>query len=121
MIKPPFILVFLFFLYTNFSFGIILNISAPDYKNQTITFSRKIDYLSNEIEIIDKKIIDSNGNVKLSCKNNKIELTELAIGRTHVMLYLDTATKQYNLFFPKGTLINNKSLEKTMHKVHEYT
>jgi thiol-disulfide isomerase/thioredoxin len=104
-------------LITVFSFQFVLatviNISAPDYKNETIIWKKKFDYLSNKYKILDQQIIDSNGKAKLIFDNNQIELTEISIGRSHGMLYVDTATSTYNLFIPKDTLINKASLQKS--------
>ena len=97
----------------HFALGTVVNISAPDYKNEVIIWKKKIDYISNKFEILDQQIIDSNGNAKFFFKNNKIELTEILIGRSHGMLYLDTATAIYNLYIPKDTLIEKASLKKS--------
>ena len=97
----------------HFALGTVVNISAPDYKNEVIIWKKKIDYISNKFEILDQQIIDSNGNAKFFFKNTKIELTEILIGRSHGMLYLDTATAIYNLYIPKDTLIEKASLKKS--------
>tara|TARA_X000000950_G_scaffold116863_2_gene146625 strand:- start:3580 stop:5040 length:1461 start_codon:yes stop_codon:yes gene_type:complete len=97
----------------HFALGTVVNISAPDYKNEVIIWKKKVDYISNKFEILDQQIIDSNGNAKLFFKNTKIELTEILIGRSHGMLYLDTATTIYNLYIPKDTLIEKASLKKS--------
>lgn len=103
----------IFVLSVHFALGTVVNISAPDYKNEVIIWKKKIDYISNKFEILDQQIIDSNGNAKFFFKNNKIELTEILIGRSHGMLYLDTATAIYNLYIPKDTLIEKASLKKS--------
>ena len=105
------LLIFVFSIH--FALGTVINIAAPDYKNETIIWKKKFDYISNKFEILDQQIIDSNGNAKLIFKNTKIELTEIFIGRSHGMLYLDTATSNYNLFIPKDTLIEKASLKKS--------
>ena len=105
------LLIFVFSIH--FALGTVINIAAPDYKNETIIWKKKFDYISNKFEILDQQIIDSNGNAKLIFKNSKIELTEIFIGRSHGMLYLDTATSNYNLFIPKDTLIEKASLKKS--------
>ena len=103
----------IFVLSVHFALGTVVNISAPDYKNEVIIWKKKIDYISNKFEILDQQIIDSNGNAKFFFKNTKIELTEILIGRSHGMLYLDTATAIYNLYIPKDTLIEKASLKKS--------
>ena len=103
----------IFVLSVHFALGTVVNISAPDYKNEVIIWKKKVDYISNKFEILDQQIIDSNGNAKLFFKNTKIELTEILIGRSHGMLYLDTATAIYNLYIPKDTLIEKASLKKS--------
>ena len=103
----------IFVLSVHFALGTVVNISAPDYKNEVIIWKKKVDYISNKFEILDQQIIDSNGNAKLFFKNTKIELTEIFIGRSHGMLYLDTATTIYNLYIPKDTLIEKASLKKS--------
>ena len=113
MIRPRLKLLFIFVFSIHLAFGTVLNISAPDYKNEIIVWKKKFDYISNKFEILDQKMIDSNGNAKLIFKNYKIELTEISIGRSHGMLYLDTATSHYNIFIPKDTLINKSSLKKS--------
>ena len=105
------------FIFSHLVFGTIVNISAPDYKNQTIIWKKKIDYISNQYEIIDKKIVDSNGLVNLNFNAKQIELTEIHIGRSHAMLYIDTARQQYNIFFPKDTLIEKSSLKRSQVQV----
>ncbi len=106
-------LLFIFIFSIRLAFGTVINISAPDYKNETIIWKKKFDYISNKFEILDQQIIDSNGNAKLIFKNSQIELTEISIGRSHGMIYLDTATANYNLFIPKDTLIDKASLKKS--------
>ena len=105
------LLIFVFSIHL--AFGTVINISAPDYKNEIIIWKKKFDYISNKFEILDQQMIDSNGNAKLIFKNNKIELTEISIGSSHGMLYLDTATSHYNIFIPKDTLIDKASLKKS--------
>ena len=56
----------------HFALGTVVNISAPDYKNEVIIWKKKVDYISNKFEILDQQIIDSNGNAKLFFKNTKI-------------------------------------------------
>ena len=59
----------------DFSYCTIVNISAPDYKNQTLSWKRKIDYITNRFEKIDYTIIDSNGYGKLNY--NFVNVSEL--------------------------------------------
>ena len=71
------------------AFCTTLNIYAPAYKNQPITWKKKIDYITNKNEIIGHEIIDSSGYVKLYFDFTQTELTEISIGRSHGMLYVD--------------------------------
>ena len=61
----------------------------------------KIDYITNVSEIIAHETIDSNGYVKLYFDFKESELTEISIGRSHSMLYVDTSNYEYNLLLPK--------------------
>ena len=90
-----------------------ISVYAPTYKNQSITWKKKIDYITNVNEIIAHEIIDSNGYVKLHFDFNYNELTEISIGRSHSMLYVDTSNYEYNIYFPKDTLIDEASLKKS--------
>ena len=90
-----------------------INIYAPAYKNQPIKWGKKIDYITNLSEIIAQDIIDSSGYVKLYFDFNQNELTEISIGRSHSMLYVDTSNYEYNLYFPKDTLLDKASLKKS--------
>ena len=92
--------------------AIYIEIIAPDYKNQKIIWKKKTDYISNKYVTIDSKIIDSTGNVRLYGKFNEIELTEISIGRSVGFIYVDTATKNYKILFPKDT-ISELSLKKS--------
>ena len=107
------IIVLSLILNSQFIYGTVVNISAPDYKNQTIIWKKKIDYISNQYQIIDQQTINGDGFAKLNFDAQQIELTELHIGRSHAMLYLDTATTHYNLYFPKDTLIEEASFKKS--------
>ena len=90
-----------------------VSIYAPAYKNQSIIWKKKIDYITNVSEIIAHETIDSNGYVKLYFDFKESELTEISIGRSHSMLYVDTSNYEYNLYFPKDTLIDQASLKKS--------
>ena len=57
------LLIFVFSIH--FALGTVINIAAPDYKNETIIWKKKFDYISNKFVILDQQIIDSNGNAKL--------------------------------------------------------
>ena len=98
---------------TKIAFCTTLNIYAPAYKNQLITWKKKIDYITNKNEIIGHEIIDSSGYVKLYFDFTQTELTEISIGRSHGMLYVDTSNYQYNLYFPNDTIIDKASLKKS--------
>ena len=69
------IIVLSLILNSQFIYGTVVNISAPDYKNQTITWKKKIDYISNQYQIIDQQTINGNGFVKLNFDAQQIELT----------------------------------------------
>ena len=107
--------VTLFFIFFGVKLALCTTISiyAPDYKNQVITWKKKIDYITNINEIIANEIIDSSGYVKLYFDFNQNELSEISIGRSHGMLYVDTSNYEYNLYFPKDTLIDKASLKKS--------
>ena len=107
------LIIIISLLYCNFSYCTIVNITAPDYKNQTLSWKRKIDYITNSFEKIDHTTIDSNGYGKLNYDFKQIELTEISIGRSHGLIYIDTATNQYNIYFPKDTIIDQASLKKS--------
>ena len=108
-------IVLLFYIITisNIGFAITINISAPSYSSQLISWSKKTDYITNSSTVIDEQTIDIYGNTQLNGEFDKIELTELSIGRTHGILYVDTATKNYTIFFPEDTLIDSSSLKKS--------
>ena len=105
-------LFFIFFL-VKIALSTNISIYAPAYKNQSIIWKKKIDYITNVSEIIAHETIDSNGYVKLYFDFNESELTEISIGRSHSMLYVDTSNYEYNLYFPKDTLIDQASLKKS--------
>ena len=69
------LIIIISLLYCNFSYCTIVNITAPDYKNQTLSWKRKIDYITNSFEKIDHTTIDSNGYGKLNYDFKQIELT----------------------------------------------
>ena len=109
-------LFFIFFL-VKIALSTNISIYAPAYKNQSIIWKKKIDYITNVSEIIAHETIDSNGYVKLYFDFNESELTEISIGRSHSMLYVDTSNYEYNLYFPKDTLIDQASLKKSVEKI----
>ena len=63
-----------FILWINAYCAITINIIAPEYKNQMVSWSKKADYITNSHLIIDQEQIDSNGNAQLIGNFNKIEL-----------------------------------------------
>jgi len=93
--------------------AIYVEIIAPDYKNQNIIWKKKTDYISNKYVTIDTKIIDSTGKVRLYGQFNEIELTEISIGQSVGFIYVDTATKNYKILFPKDTISELTSLKKS--------
>ena len=105
--------LFLIFFGAKLALCTSIRIYAPAYKNQSITWKKKIDYITNVNEIIAHEIIDSSGYVKLYFDFHENELTEISIGRSHSMLYVDTSNYEYNLYFPKDTLIDEASLKKS--------
>ena len=105
--------LFFVFLAVKLALCTSISIYAPAYKNQSITWKKKIDYITNISEIITHEKIDSSGYVKLHCDFKENELTEISIGRSHSMLYVDTSNYEYNLYFPEDTLINQASLKKS--------
>lgn len=106
-------LLFFIFFWVKIALCTSISIYAPAYKNQSITWKKKIDYITNVNEIIAHEIIDSSGYVKLYFDFKENELTEISIGRSHSMLYVDTSNYEYNLFFPEDTLIDEASLKKS--------
>ncbi len=108
-----FVLLFCIIGLSKIGFAITVNISAPNYSSQIISWSKKTDFITNSYTIIDEKTIDINGNAQLTGEFDKIELTEISIGRTHGILYIDTATKNYSIFFPEDTLIDSASLKQS--------
>lgn len=113
LMRSFFIIITYLFIFSPLIFGTVVNVSAPAYKNQVIIWKKKIDYISNQYEMIDKKRLDSNGFATLNFQAKQIELTEIHIGRSHAMLYLDTARNQYNIYFPKDTLLEKASFKKS--------
>ena len=105
--------LFFIFFWVKIALSTYVSIYAPAYKNQSIIWKKKIDYITNVSEIIAHETIDSNGYVKLYFDFNESELTEISIGRSHSMLYVDTSNYEYNLYFPKDTLIDQASLKKS--------
>ena len=105
--------LFFVFLAVKLALCTSISIYAPAYKNQSITWKKKIDYITNISEIITHEKIDSSGYVKLHCDFKENELTEISIGRSHSMLYVDTSNYEYNLYFPEDTLIDQASLKKS--------
>ena len=105
----------LFFIFFGVKVALCTSISiyAPAYKNQSITWEKKVDYITNLSDIIAHEIIDSSGYVKLYFDFNDNELTEISIGRSHSMLYVDTSNYEYNIYFPEDTLIDQASLKKS--------
>ena len=108
---------YLFFFLVKIALCTNVSIYAPAYKNQSIIWKKKIDYITN-MKIIAQKTIDSNGYVKLYFDFNESELTEISIGRSHSMLYVDTSNYEYNLYFPKDTLIDKASLKNPKFKLY---
>ena len=109
------LIISLFFIFFGVKVALCTSISiyAPAYKNQSITWEKKIDYITNLRETIANEIIDSSGYVKLYFDFNDNELTEISIGRSHSMLYVDTSNYEYNIYFPEDTLIDQASLKKS--------
>ena len=99
--------------WSNIISAITIDIIAPNYKNQSIIWKKKTDYISNQYLIIDQRTIDSTGKVKLVGDLIDNELTELSIGRSHGFIYVDTSTKNYSVYFPEDTLLESSSLQKS--------
>ncbi len=89
-----------------------LRISAPDYKGENIKWQRKTDFITNQYELISESKIGNNGQIILTENVEEIELSEIVIGRSYGLLYMDTATKFYNIYFPKDTVLDTMSLKK---------
>ena len=93
--------------------AISIEIIAPSYQNKSIIWKKKTDYISNQYQIIDQKKIDSSGRIILHGNFEQTELTELSIGRSHGFIYVDTSTKNYIVYFPKDSLLDTLSLQKS--------
>ncbi len=93
--------------------AISIEIIAPSYQNKSIIWKKKTDYISNQYQIIDQKKIDSSGRIILHGNFEETELTELSIGRSHGFIYVDTSTKNYIVYFPKDSLLDTLSLQKS--------
>ena len=74
--------------------------------------AKKTDHITNQYQLLAESKIDTNGQITLDQKIEKIELTEIVIGRSFGLLYLDTATNFYNIYFPKDTILDTMSLKK---------
>jgi thiol-disulfide isomerase/thioredoxin len=107
------IILFLIFFAVKLALCTSIIVYAPAYKNQSITWKKKIDYITNTNEIIAQEITDSNGYAKLYFDFKENELTEISIGRSHGMLYVDTSNHEYNVYFPKDSIIDEASLKKS--------
>ena len=97
--------------YSNFYFAVELKINAPFYKNQTIKWQKKTDYISNNHELITSSIIGPDGTAQLSADFDQIELTEISIGKSYGLIYIEL---QLNLtkYFSKDTILDSMSLKK---------
>jgi thiol-disulfide isomerase/thioredoxin len=112
MQKIYFLFSFLIVLTNNYH-ATTIEVIAPDYKNKKIKWEKRTDYISNIFSIIDQADIDSSGKAILIGDFKQIELTEISIGRSHGFIYIDTATKNYKVYFPKDTLLDIASLKKS--------
>ena len=79
---------------------------------KTIKWQKKTDYISNNHELISSSTIGPDGTIQLSADFDQIELTEISIGKSYGLIYIDTATKSYEVFFPKDTIVDSMSLKK---------
>ena len=96
----------------NSLFAIKIQINAPDYLGENVKWRKKTDHITNQYQLLAESKIDTNGQITLDKKIEKIELTEIVIGRSFGLLYLDTATNFYNIYFPKDTILDTMSLKK---------
>ena len=107
------LLMIAFFSVVNHSlFAIEIQINAPDYQGKNVKWRKKTDHITNQYQLLAESKIDTNGLVTFNKEIEKIELTEIVIGRSFGLLYLDTATKFYNIYFPKDTILDTMSLKK---------
>ena len=106
------LLIAFFSVVNNSLFAIEIQINAPDYQGKNVKWRKKTDYITNQYQLLAESKIDTNGLVTLNKKIEKIELTEIVIGKSFGLLYLDTATQFYNIYFPKDTILDTMSLKK---------
>ena len=64
----------------NSLFAIEIQINAPDYREKC-EMAKKTDYITNQYQLLAESKIDTNGQVTLNKKIEKIELTEIVIGK----------------------------------------
>ena len=112
MFNYIFLLIAFFSVVNNSLFAIEIQINAPDYQGKYVKWRKKTDHITNQYQLLAESKIDTNGLVTLNKKIEKIELTEIVIGKSFGLLYLDTATKFYNIYFPKDTVLDTMSLKK---------
>ena len=112
MFKHLLWLIVFFSVVNNSLFAIKIQINAPDYLGENVKWRKKTDYITNQYQLLAESKIDTNGQITLDQKIEKIELTEIVIGRSFGLLYLDTATNFYNIYFPKDTILDTMSLKK---------
>ena len=110
MLRLIAILIFCFQL-QNFS-AITIYGRAPSYKNKTIKWIKKSDYISNQFTTINKTKVDSTGNFELKGDFESSCLTELNIGMSAGLLYVDKNTKNYTIFFPEDSTTSESTLKK---------
>ena len=112
MFKQILLLIFCLSGVINSLFAIEIQINAPDYVGKHVKWRKKTDHITNQYQLLGESKIDTNGLVTLDEKIEKIELSEIVIGRSFGLLYLDTATKFYNIYFPKDSILDTMSLKK---------
>ncbi|MBM77350.1 MAG: hypothetical protein CL846_02605 [Crocinitomicaceae bacterium] len=110
MLRLIAILIFCFQI-QNFS-AITIYGRAPSYKNKTIKWIKKSDYISNQFTTINKTKVDSKGNFELKGDFESSCLTELNIGMSAGLLYVDKNTKNYTIFFPEDSTTSESTLKK---------
>ena len=95
------------------AFPIYIKVYAPNHIDHNVRWLKKTDYITNTAEIINETKVDSNGYFYLNGQFNETELTEIAIGRSSGLLYIDSITKNYEIVFPKDSLFDQNSLKKS--------
>lgn len=98
----------LYILFYTLCFSILgqtkIKLYAPSYKGKYATINTSIDYITFNKRKIDKQKIDSLGYAIFNIKEKESIKTTIEISNASAILYLDSKTKYYSVFFPKLNL-----------------